>query len=225
MQFACLSSGVYFGIIASITVISFVISVYKHSLKSFFTTFWSFISVLLSDTFSLPINTLIDRQLTGVWLMSCTVLLAAFAGQLRTQLMKRKPIYSIDSLEHLYEWKGIKIFTGRETPFSNYLENNQDDPMAQELKTRLEFPDFKGSDRSEFSLLEFIDIDRVKNDDLVVALSYEYLQAFKRNIFGKEFEEDIDYHISDMGDKSEPFFGFTIRDRLSDDLVHKLDFT
>ena len=60
-HFECFEPEVYYGIIASIIVISFVTSFHKRSLKSFLTTFWSYLSVILSDYFSLKSDTRIGK--------------------------------------------------------------------------------------------------------------------------------------------------------------------
>ena len=104
-------------------IMSVVVSTYRQSVKVFFTTLWSYASVLLSDYYSLRIETRIDRLLTGVWLMSCVVLLAAFSGILRDLMIKAKPILWIDSWEDLLEWEELEIQALYPGGFGAYMEN------------------------------------------------------------------------------------------------------
>ena len=79
-----------------------------------------------------------ERLLSGVWLMSCVVLLAAFSGLLRNQLLRPDPIYWIDSLKDLYEWKELKIQTIGGTYMNTFARDPNAGPMARDFESRLQ---------------------------------------------------------------------------------------
>ena len=70
--------------------------------------------------------------------MSCTVLLAAFAGLVRNQLLRPDPMYWIDSLQDLYDWKELKIQAFHSTYIDIFSGVNIDDPMAKNFRDRLQ---------------------------------------------------------------------------------------
>ena len=219
----------YYGIIASIIVISFVISVYKHSLKSFFTTFWSYLSVILSDYYSLPIKTVIDKQLSGVWLISCTVLLAAFSGQLRQQQMEPKPIQWIDSIEQLLfddNWKHLDIDNSVLTYLTQGLRNNPRHYLWGKFKNKVRNPehqkDAEALIRGTFPSCDTIlsALDKVKNGSLALIHQYTILKFCLRDSISDDFKEDIDSHISRQS--FQPLFTQTNPKKLNKNLEGKL---
>ena len=222
-QFETFEWEVYYGIIASIIVISFVISVYKHSLKSFFTTFWAYISVLLSDSYSLPIKTVFDKQMSGIWLLASTVLLAAFSGQLRVMLIMIKPIHWIDSLQDLYKWKDItKIQTLDWTDFPNFIDMyNNTDPMATDFDRRY-IERLLGVD-AIYNSNAVIDYQGVINGKTVVIFPQHYIQIYKQHLINEGFAEDIDFHVSHSGGYSQPMFSATNRQKVNESMASKLD--
>ena len=70
--------------------------------------------------------------------MSCTVLLAAFSGLLRDQLLRHDPIYWIDSLQDLYKWKKLKIQTLGGSYMNTLVKDSKAGPMANNFKSRLQ---------------------------------------------------------------------------------------
>ena len=113
---------IYYSIIISILVLSLVIGVSKLSVKFFFSTIWSYISVILSHFDSLKIESTVDRLLTGIWLLSCITLMAAFSGILKDLLITSLPIFSIDTLDNLMDRENIRIDTFVKTGFIEYIE-------------------------------------------------------------------------------------------------------
>ena len=70
--------------------------------------------------------------------MLCTVLLAAFSGLLRDQLLRPDPIYWIDSLQDLYEWKELEIQSFGGTYIDTFAKDPKGGPMATNFKSRLQ---------------------------------------------------------------------------------------
>lgn len=203
------------------------------SLNTVFKSFWSHLSVILSDSYSMKINKRSDRIVSGSWLLVCTVLLSAFSGQLRELLIKPKPIQWIDSWKDLSQWKHItKIQTQPLSNFINYVKVYKDsDPMAKDLSGRVEQPlEVKqkyytnGSYNSKLSL----DFDGLMAGLRAgkVALVYptHYLQIYKNVLISKNLEEDIDFHISESGDSPQPVFTETNRLTLNKSLAIQWDF-
>ena len=218
-QFECFESEVYYGIIASIFVISFVISVYKHSLKSFFTTFWSYLSVILSNYQSIRTDIAFERLFSGLWLMTCLILLRAFSGKLRDRVIERNPILWIDSWEDLYELKQMKIFTSKGTDLANfiYMFNNskyQDTKgvMARDFGERVSYSIANGNDRN---LPNIIDFDEVRSGRLAIVYNFDYLQIFKQNLTDYGLQEDFDFHISNPNRKSELLFTMYNKEKMT----------
>ena len=135
-MFESFDKEIYLSILLVMIIMALVVFTYRKSVKVFFTTLWSYASVLLSDYYSLRIDNRINRLLTGVWLMSCTVLLAAFSGILRNLMIKAKPILWIDSWDDLLEWKGLEIQAFHTSGLGAYIEK-YDTPMTQNFKSRL----------------------------------------------------------------------------------------
>ena len=119
--FECFEIEIYYTIILSLVVISIAISVQKKSFREFFSTFWTYLSVIIKGSFELCLDMTFNKILVSIWLISCTVLLSAFSGQLRELLIKPLPIYWIDSWNDLYEWKDIKIETVAPIDFTYYM--------------------------------------------------------------------------------------------------------
>ena len=107
--FESLDLYIYVSIIISIIVLSLLSTLSIRSKNKFLTVLWSYVSVILSDNYSLKYNAKSDRFLIGVWLMSCTVLLAAISGIFREFLIKAKPIYYIDTWKDLAEWNLLNV--------------------------------------------------------------------------------------------------------------------
>ena len=201
----------YFGIIASIIVISFVTSLYKQSLKSFFTTFWSYLSVLLSDRHSIKAKNTFDRLFACLWLLFCTVLLSAFSGKLIEQVIKPTTIHWIDSWDDLHEWKHLSIQTVAVSEIVSFTKNNPNEPISKDFQTRFKVPDGGQADEDASNIMRDllkweIDIKGVKDGTVAVVYPEYTLQILKRGLISKDFKEDIDFHISESGRGSQPYF-------------------
>ena len=102
-------------------VFSVAISVHKKTFRQMFSTFWAFLSTTLDGSYRFALENTFHRILVAIWLISCTILLSAFSGQLRELLIKPLPIYWIDSWHDLYQWKHLKIETFVLTDFAYYV--------------------------------------------------------------------------------------------------------
>ena len=202
--------------IMAITLISCVIGLYKRSLKSFFSAFWSYSSVILSDYYSIPKNTRVDRLLSGVWLMSCIVLLASFSGMLRGHVLQPKPIYWIDTWEELYKWN-LNIQTHSQTDIAGYAQN-EDNTMARAFYQRIKWMPEPVTRNGIMNKSQWIDSERLRTGTVAVVLPFQYMQLYKKFIISDDFREDIDFHISHP-DKLQPYFSITVRETLDQSIV------
>ena len=70
--------------------------------------------------------------------MSCTVLLAAFSGQLREQIIKPKSIEWINSWKDLIEWQHLKIETFKTSSLVIYIDQlEKEEEITKILKKQL----------------------------------------------------------------------------------------
>ena len=223
-QFACLDFEIYIGIFTSIIFCALLSSLAERRPGLFFKYTWSFLSVILSDN-SFRAKKLFDRLLSGVWLISCTVLLAAFSGQLREHLLKGKPIKWIDSWQDLYEWDNVKIQSYTTSTLVRFHEKYKDvDPMAKSFSLRTEAIDISKFIDSSY-LDNNLDYDGVRNGSVAIVIDLHYLQILKKNLISDDFEEDIDFHISRSGGISQPFFLITTISSFDESLAVKWDMT
>ena len=196
--FECFEPEIYYTLLATLLITSLTISVIKRRIQDFFSYIWIFTSVLLSNSHSIKRKSLSDRVLTGVWLMSCIVLLAAFSGLLRDQLLRPDPIYWIDSFQDLYEWKG-QIQTSKGGYFNTFIQNNLNDPMANNFRNRLNVT--AGLVNKDDSAIDYRGICEGRT---AVVTVLQWLQMMKVKL--TDCREDIDYHISRMEEISQPMF-------------------
>ena len=66
------------------------------------------------------------------------MLLGAFSGQLRMQILRPKPIEWIDSWEDLYNWKHLKIQVSFYSEIKLFVNNFPDHPFAKDFLERLQ---------------------------------------------------------------------------------------
>ena len=200
----CFEPEVYYAIIASIMVFSVVTSLNKQSLMSFFATFWSYLIVILSDYIPGKAVTEFDRILSGTWLLACTVILAAFSGQLREMMIKPKSVNWIDNWKDLLEWKHIQIQTGPTSEINTYINNFPNDTMSQNFKSRLNLI------TNESSLGFNFDLEEVKAGRFAIIGPYDILQFTKKKLIADDYREDIDFHIS-RSERGQPYFSLINR--------------
>ena len=133
--------------------------------------------------------------------MACTVVLAAFSGQLREWVIKPKPIYMINSWDDLLlpEWKHMKIEAGDSSEMYAFTENFPDDPKAQEFKKRLIIMN-DSNDADVYALSK----GQIISGEIASINPYDILQIIKDSL-GPNLREDIDYHISQSG-RWQPYF-------------------
>ena len=138
--------------------------------------------------------------MSGLWLMACTVLLAAFSGKLRDQQLKPKPIYWIETWDDLYEWKDIQIQTYDLTEVSNFVKNFPNDTMAQDFGMRANIReqtlltnDLVGGG----NIYTFFDFDGMRTGRTAIIYANHFLQILKKKLISDEFREDIDFHLSE----------------------------
>ena len=207
--------------------IAFVICLKNRSFKSFFITIWMYLSVILSDYYSMKISKGFDRFMAGIWLLVCSVLLAAFSGQIWHLLVRAQPIDQIDSWDDLYskpQWKEKNIITFKFLDMDDFI-NKDESPMALNFQKRVQYLDLY-----QFHLadnLKFRDNvnKRFLNGQLVGIFDYiflNYLKVFQKNSFYPGLKEGFDFHISRFGAGMKPYFiVFTprMKDSFKDELI------
>ena len=171
----------------------------------------------------IELKSITDRLLSGVWLMSCTVLLAAFSGQLRKYLIKPKPIEWIDSWKGLYEWKHLKIKTFSQTSLVHYIECLKvlENPMGRDFKNRLEIFEDKEFVDGTKKYEDFLDFEGIAKGRVALVWDTNYLKIFKHILLEMGFEENTDFRLSRIEEESQPVFNFLNKVNLYEDLARK----
>jgi hypothetical protein len=200
----CFECEVYYSLIVSLLITTLIITAINRSLKSLFHYLWLYSSVLLSKTMLIKPKTGLERVLSSVWLMSCTVLLAAFSGLLRDQLLKPEPIYWVDSWEDLYRREDLTI----ESRIGSHLDNfitTVNDSIAINFRSRYKV-DAEGEE------INYRDILMGK---VALVRNLDDLSLYKKVLISRDIREDIDFHISRYGDTPQPLFLFVNSLRLN----------
>ena len=93
----------------TIITLSLLVAIKSKSLKMFHDKLWSHIAIILSEHYSRVFDDNVDMFFKGLWLVSCTIMLAAFPGPLLDRMMKPQPIYLIDSYKDLADRDYLRI--------------------------------------------------------------------------------------------------------------------
>ena len=193
-------------------------------MKTFFVTFWAYLSVIISDTYTIKMKTLLERNLMGIWLMSCTVLLAAFAGLLRNLMIKPKPIYWIDSWNDLGQWQHLNIVTSSFGEIYYYVNHYVTDSLAKNFAKRIMVTDHDklAGDESNWDRADF---GVIKDHKVALVGDLYYLDIAKQNLISRyAMIEDLDFHISKSEDRiSQPTFTLTNRLTFNDSMASTLN--
>ena len=153
--------------------------------------------------------------------MVCVVLLAAFSGLVRDQLLRPDEIYWIDSLQDLYQWKELNIQTFRGTYIDSFIRKNPNDSIADNFRNRLQILDFHQKYEGIKHDLKDIDFNGIVEGRTAVV---GYLQSLigLKNILS-DSEEDIDYHISTQEEVSQTMHFWTNGIRLNQSMFDKIN--
>ena len=135
------------------------------------------------------------------------MLLGAFSGQLRMQILRPITIKWIDSWEDLYKWKHLNIQVSFYSEIKLFVNNFPDHPFAQDFGKRLQHKEGNEYDQDPNDLGDSwnFDIEGVKAGRVAVSYPAVVLETIKKNYFSEDFKEDIDFHISRTG-TSQPYF-------------------
>ena len=225
--FQTLDYRIYISILASVITMSLEMAISRTSIKTFVSNFWSYLSVILSDTYSIRnvVKSTADRLMTGVWLMSCTVLLAAFSGLLRDLMIQPNPISWIDSWDDLAEWKHLCIYTTYASEVNFYISYFSNESIAQNFAKRMKllnndelYKDFKRWDTD-------IDYQGIKDGTAALVGDLFYIDTLKQNLVSRYgMIENLDFHISELDDiASQPSFIVTNGLTFNDSMTSKLN--
>ena len=136
-------------------------------------------------------------------------------------MLRPDPIYWIDSLQDLYEWKELKIQTFTATYLYSLTEHNTDDPMANNFKDRLEVLTRFPKENGVKSSLNDLDYKGIVEGRTAFVGFLQMLTTIKYKL--KDLEEDIDYHISTTEEMSQAIQMWTNRVRLNQSMFDKLN--
>ena len=135
--------------------------------------------------------------------MASTVLLAAFSGILRDQQMKPQPIFWIDSIEELSEWKDLRIQTNLITDFFHQVFNADHSnvkavDMANNFLERMDLntDDIMKIKNKQIKVKQLFDAQPILNGKVALVFSHYYIYFLKKFLFDSTIEEDIDFHVS-----------------------------
>jgi hypothetical protein len=203
-----------------------MISLRNRTVKNFFEIVWQYVSVILSDYFSMRTNGHYNRSFAGIWLLVCNLLLAAYAGNLWERLVRPQQIDKIDSWDDLYtkpQWNKLKIRTLEYLDMADFAMTDKSE-MAQNFKKRIILIDpFKfifDDSMVETAINGIFSGKEVFVVDSLAAHYYKSSNKFKYIV--NQFNEGFDYHISETGAGSKPYF-IIITKRLNKTLTKKLN--
>ena len=220
--FNCFEPEVYYSSLATVIAISLIISASKRRINTFFESLWTHTSALLSQSVLLPSNTAKDRLLSGLWLISCTVLLAAFAGLFRDLLIRKETIEWIDSLRDLYQWNDIQIKTFESDYIDDLINDYPNDSMAINFQKRVELLDY--SMHSSPNVSTYLDYHGVVRGRFAIVADLEFLHIEKTYLIENlSYIEDVDFHVSRLEEISTPGFIASNRFRLKNSMSNILD--
>ena len=203
----CFDSEVYYCIIASIIVISGVISGYRKSVKIFISNFWSYSSVLINGSYKLDQSCSLTMILSSNWLLMSVILMASFSGMLKDLFIKPRPILWVDTWDDLVNWKELKLQTTKYSSLVNFIGKNPDHYISKEIVNNERLKLFETSLANQ-NLDKISDFDGVMNGKVALVFPSQYLHVLKNNLIVRGLEEDIDFHISKNGDTLKSCFVF-----------------
>ena len=202
-----LDSRVYIGVFISLLVVSLFPILRLGSVREVFESFWTSLSVILSDNIRRRTRHSSDRLLIGLWLLSNTILLSIFSRVLYYHLISGKPIDKIDSIEELFikqDWKGSHISV-IDLGFLNMVQNNQQGNQLPNVEVNPIF-DVMMDTKLRKNIFESV----LTDNKVIIAnkLSAYYLLRKVQNEwtdFTSLYTEGIDYYVSTPQSSSMPF--------------------
>ena len=93
--------------------------------------------------------------------------------------------------------------------------------MTINFKNRLSMIDTEKRQNLDYD--NDLDYEGVKEGRVALVWVKHYLEIFKNNLKSDDFREDIDFHVSETGGQSQPFFMLSNKVTLNQSLADKLD--
>jgi hypothetical protein len=162
-------------------------------------TIWRYISILLSEPFPhisyrKAIKMLSQRIMLSVWLLSCTVLLAAFSGVLRNFFINYISSDIIDTYQQLYSRSDLKIITTYERYFDLLVQNyKSENYMLKDFSNRLFYYNEIDILKQNLTVMEEL-VSKIKTKKYVLVMKSEHMDSiihYSNNkwteIIGKQF--------------------------------------
>ena len=224
----CWDWSIYFGIFASLVVLSLISVANQCSCKSFFNSIWNFASIFLSDAMHFTQNISgKNRLLVMVWLFANTILLSIFSGQLFEFIINAKIIDRIESKEELFtkeHWKSsiIYILDIGIFDFITYGLVNNNSMAKQFLSRSVAMPplDIINNDEEKREIMK----DVINNNAVLIInkLTMYFLvrdgQERYQDVF-LDYIEGIDYYISQPEQSYKPYYIMFMREFLQDHFI------
>ena len=122
-------------ILFAVLIIPITFALIDKSFSGFITNIWDLLSVLVSEAIVRIPQSGRKRLLLMLWLLTCTILLSSYSGNLRDNFMKSTSEKAIDSWEDLMERQDLKILT-HEYSFIYKFGHSYDNEMARNFRQR-----------------------------------------------------------------------------------------
>jgi len=198
------------------------------SLMSFWTSVWNSLSILLSDFISMPINSMVERQLTTGWILASVLLLSIFSGELYENMVKEKPNNKIEKFDELLskpEWSESKIYcvfgfqvfdkiyfgSGADT-----LDNNKYAPLISRTNPLIMFDMLDLMVRKQI-ISDIMNKNYVYSDPRLATILILNTIRSESN-----YEEGVDYYVSEK-ESYEPFYIVSVNEEFTQILMNKLN--
>jgi len=134
---------VWIALVLTMFFIPLAHGIINKSFSNFTKDFWEYFYVISSEAMPAIPKTQMKRFILALWLLSCTVFLAGYAGVIREFFIKNIPDDVIKTWDHIYGRKDLKIITYESSVLHNFIESEAEtNEMAKDFKSRMEIIEF-----------------------------------------------------------------------------------
>ncbi len=140
---------VWITILITIFFIPICMAIIEKTFSNYLSNFWNYSYFILSETIPRIPTNLRKRYILTYWLLSCTILLAAYGGVIKDIFLKPVPDVVVNSWNDLHQRKDLKIVTIEGSVIDNFVSNKgTDNEMARDFGSRLERIKFEDMNRN-----------------------------------------------------------------------------
>jgi hypothetical protein len=211
IYFMSFEKEVWITLLLTLLTVGFVMSIMRGSIRTFFSSVWQLLTVLLSDYMTRTWRTIHEKIIVFFWLLLAgVVLFSAFTGCLWSFMIKKTPTQKIDSWLDLHQkWKDQKIITLKIGNFADFVTNDESE-MARDFKSRCELTEPENMLNDSFNMKA---IDRTLSGKYVFVFEYYALRYLgiqfnsdKNFNLKNRYRNGIQYHVSNTGGGTVPYF-------------------